>query len=958
MSQNKWLIRDLEGLIHGPFSTREVVRKIQNGDFSGEEMISLFPGGQWKSLSQEESFYDVLLDQLSGSSLDENEVLENSTKFVEESDQLNHEAEGFESKKDDQKSDFHQKDPNFTNPGSILTSGEEPQESIKSQDLQDEAEKVGEEVSRSTAASTLEDIELKKVSQIVRNKKILRGGGIVLLSFVMVLGMFLFLTPSPEENYIVLLAPEASTAHWSQKQKKNLMGRALAFFERDSIEGYLQAENSLVHLLEGDPQNKQAFSLLCVSYYHLWPFTKQDEKSFGVINKVMKRIGSLDAGGVDSSVCRISYYLIKSQFKQASRVVDSVLEQYSFEQTPPVLIYYFKSLSLFKQKDYIAAKGYASSAKKLWPEWLRLYVLEALAAEKSEDQAFAAKQYAFILKKNPHHKEAWIRLGNLEVMHYRHFQRGESYLSAALKLEGRVSPSLEAMAYKALAVSYESRGYYKKALKLAKKCYKAQPTSASCKQIILKYGGKKELLETKVRDQQYLAEGDRFRRAGDCETAQAHYKTAYNLNHKNAIAAFRAAECLWELNLSVEAIKWLNKAIQSDYKFISAYVLLADYYSRRFNFDAAAQVLKKAYSISPKNYEIYKGFALVELRRHFPQGALSYINKALALYPSDIDSQVLKAKILWKLKKYPEAYALIAKVVELDPSNRQAQSLYVKIVNDIQGVELALEYLTKLIRSYPSIIDYQILKGELLLQEDRLKEAEETFLTLANLQEKPKRVYMDLAETYIKMKKPQKALYYYIKAASADPADPKPLFKLGVLYLDLNQPGKAKNYFLKVKMINRRYPLVNFYLGKAALQMQSLNEALEYSKEESALNPDLADSYLLSAEIYYKMRRYQLCAREYQRAVKLRPLSADIYVKMARCYRLSGQIDAAIDILGQAQAKESGYPDIYRELGDVLKQKGESSKAIEAYQKYLQLAPAAIDRASVEQSIRSLGGGI
>ena len=63
----------------------------------------------------------------------------------------------------------------------------------------------------------------------------------------------------------------------------------------------------------------------------------------------------------------------------------------------------------------------------------------------------------------------------------------------------------------------------------------------------------------------------------------------------------KAGKCLWQLNQSVEAINWLNRAIKADAKLIEAYVLQPDYYSQRYNYQTALQVLNKASRIFPNN---------------------------------------------------------------------------------------------------------------------------------------------------------------------------------------------------------------------------------------------------------------------------------------------------------------------------------------------------------------------
>src|SRR5580698_5993913 len=94
--------------------------------------------------------------------------------------------------------------------------------------------------------------------------------------------------------------------------------------------------------------------------------------------------------------------------------------------------------------------------------------------------------------------------------------------------------------------------------------------------------------------------------------------------------------------------------------------------------------------------------------------------------------------------------------------------------------------------------------------------------------------------------------------------------------------------FQRVLNTNRLYPLVHYQMGRAALMMGRPDDALEQTRQEKKINPNLADAYLLAAEAYTVLKQDSLCATEYQRAIKLRPQGAPIYVKLAGCYRRSG----------------------------------------------------------------------
>ena len=70
-AQSKWIIKNKDGVVRGPFRTDEVLLQIRNGELTGEEWISLFPQTDWQPISSDPEFYDRLLDFLEGERVSE-----------------------------------------------------------------------------------------------------------------------------------------------------------------------------------------------------------------------------------------------------------------------------------------------------------------------------------------------------------------------------------------------------------------------------------------------------------------------------------------------------------------------------------------------------------------------------------------------------------------------------------------------------------------------------------------------------------------------------------------------------------------------------------------------------------------------------------------------------------------------------------------------------------------------
>jgi tetratricopeptide (TPR) repeat protein len=437
-----------------------------------------------------------------------------------------------------------------------------------------------------------------------------------------------------------------------------------------------------------------------------------------------------------------------------------------------------------------------------------------------------------------------------------------------------------------------------------------------------------------------------------------------------------AAKSLWALNQSREAIVWLQKAIQVDPKLIQAYTLKADYESQRYSFVEASKTLMDASKRSPQNYEVLKGQALLEFRKNNIASALQFGEKAYKAYDADVEllSLLAQANIAFymnapstgkdaqdkKNNALKQAQILSGKAIDLEPSWPESQITYSKFLSAAEGPMRGELYLKGLIKSFPYTNEYRIALADFYATEEKYNEAADMYQQVADLDPKNKKANFGLAEAYRVLNKPALAQRYYNATSVLDPSDVEPLFSNAKLLFETASGKEAKAKIMQalakfnvVKEINPNFPRVSYYLAKCYLELGDFQKAMDLVKEEKVKNPNIADPFLLSAEIFYRKEQFKECAAEYSMAIKLRPSSAELYVKSSICYRKSDAIDIAEDMLIIAKQKESGYPDIYREQGYIDEKRGKTGDAKENFEKYLELSPNAPDRQLVESRFRN-----
>jgi tetratricopeptide (TPR) repeat protein len=928
----RWIIRDAAGQIDGPFTTEKILYKIGRGEFGGDEYIALYPNGKWIPISQDPQFYDKLLEILSD---DPNEEVKEDTHVLEFTRAYHGEA--------------------------LLKKEERASEAVtdigpKAEPAPESAGEEGRPKKKKKKRRKPDDIELVDMRPKLVRMVLKRGKWPILVALIgLAIAAVMLMTSGPREERLRLIAPQKNQAQAAPETMKARIHAGVAEFLRDTQEGYQNAQNHFVFVVERSSKNAEVMALLCMTYLQLWPYAYQDSDDSKVISTVVQMSSAVDPGGIHSSTCRAVDLAVRARFQEAKSLVESVLDSRANDSQPPIMFYFLKGYLLEGFNEHGAAIGYLQSAQKLWPQWVLPFVLEAQALGKLERYNEAGNLYRNILRTNPGHTTARVELGILEYKYFNRNDQGQSLLKQALENEDAPKTVLS-RGYFGLAEIALKRQDQSGALKYAQKAFSLNSSNSAAKNLVVQLGGVEILKKTKTKCSQLTFEGDQFFRETDYHAAQAHYKAAFECD-QNALAALKAAQCLWKLSFSTEAIEWLNRAIKADPKLIEAYVTMADYQAQRYNFLAASRILEAAKRVNSKSHEVYRGFALVEFRRNNGKGAIGFGKKALQLYENDVETLIILSQASMLLKDYKMAFNYSSKAVEIDVNHRKAQIAYAEALAGIQGVDVGLDYLLRLVNNYPLVTEYRLALGKMHLADERFQQAEEIFRQIIKLEEKPKDAYVELAKVLKAQNHADEALDLLLKAAVLDPADAEPLYLAGIILLDLKKPQEASLQFRRVLTINKLYPLVHFQLGRAALQMNDPQAALNFTLEEKRANPNLADAYLLAAEAHMLMNQYQMCANEYQKAIKLRPQQAIMYVRLAQCYRKSGALDAAIAMLNVAATRESGLSEIWKEQGAIYELKGDSQHAIEAYQQYFVLDPDAPDKSQIEERINSLQRG-
>jgi tetratricopeptide (TPR) repeat protein len=939
MSNSKilWVLRSERGQLRGPYETQVILKMIKDGTLSGDEMIARYPDGNWVTISREPQFYDQLLNALSKSAKEANDDKVIKDVHSEETVVIPPPSE----------TSFRQQERTANTGPSSVTPPSIPKPPSPVIDL-----------------SNMKKIEAEQKLKVMWKPL----AGIIL---VLVIAAGLFLMPDGETGgKIRLIAPRAGSETLGDADKKTKLKQALADIQKDTPESYVEAQNKLVSLIEGAPRDLSARALLCVVYKELWPYSFQDEKDLKTVTDFSQATKNLNLISVQGNICETVKLMTLGRVSQARGAVDNMFNNPDDDAFLSV-VYLLKGELLKFDRDYSNAQAFFEDAAKKGKDWLKPRSALALLMLETKQYAPAIEIFNSILKSNPKHKAAQIGIGIALFEGYKKSEESQQWLQSALG-SGNLAPrELEAQGYFSLAQILVDRGDKRGAKEAAEQAFERNPQSEKIKDLLVRLGGVAKVNGSSSQKNELIFLGDQYSRQGDCFSAQAQYKTAFELDPTNGTAAMKAAKCLWQLHQSYEAIEWLKKATKADPNLVSAYVLQADYLSQRYDFYGALQILTSVRRIAPSSYEVQRGFAQVEFRKNNLEGAINYGQKALALFQGDVENLILLSqaniylakKILPNSPKEIEArnkaiddavkYAL--KAVEIDGSNVDANKNYAVIMAMTNGVDAGIKILEELIKKYSFSYEYRVALGDLLRGEQRMDQAAKIYEQVVDVDPKNKDAFIGLGDCYRAQKEINKSLKAFLSASTLDPSDAKPIFEIGRLYLDTQRFDEAIKYFDRVSKINPNFPKTHYFIAKSAFLAGNFALAQEEIKKEKKNNPYLSDSYILAGEIHEALKQYNECSNEYAQALKLRSQPASVYVNAARCYRLGSSVDIAEDMLSIASQRESGYAEIYREQGAIYQTKGERQPAIKAYCLYLELSPNAPDKKMVETRLGELG---
>ncbi|MDH3355898.1 MAG: tetratricopeptide repeat protein [Desulfobacteraceae bacterium] len=209
------------------------------------------------------------------------------------------------------------------------------------------------------------------------------------------------------------------------------------------------------------------------------------------------------------------------------------------------------------------------------------------------------------------------------------------------------------------------------------------------------------------------------------------------------------------------------------------------------------------------------------------------------------------------------------------------------------------------------------------------------------VQKKQGEALRNLGEEYYKQGDYTSALKELLKAQALYPDDAFLQNDLGLTYKAKKRLDLAAKHFRKALEIKPDYAPAKNNLGTVYLDKKEWDTAIKYFKEVSE-NMLYATPHIALANLgwaYYNKKEYTLSETYYLKALDLEPMFINAQRGLGLTYVAMGRIDEAVEIFEKAVKNYPKFALLYDDLAKVYVLLHDDEKALDAYQKVVELAP-------------------
>lgn len=245
---------------------------------------------------------------------------------------------------------------------------------------------------------------------------------------------------------------------------------------------------------------------------------------------------------------------------------------------------------------------------------------------------------------------------------------------------------------------------------------------------------------------------------------------------------------------------------------------------------------------------------------------------------------------------------------------------------------------SKKIQEYPENASYYHQRGQSLLTDRKLKLAVADLEQAVELSDGVLEYHLDLANAYYEAGRTKDALEKYSEATTLFPQQANSWVELGKFQYYLLKYEEAEKSLLEAVELDNFATDAYFHIGMIRKEMKDTSGAITFFRKALQSNYDHFDSYMQVANLY--VDKGDTMGFDYlSNAARLQPQNPEVWYATALLYQKMGEDNKAIELYQKTIDLSPRFVYAYYNVGSILAARGNYGKAIDHFQLALNFAP-------------------
>jgi len=370
--------------------------------------------------------------------------------------------------------------------------------------------------------------------------------------------------------------------------------------------------------------------------------------------------------------------------------------------------------------------------------------------------------------------------------------------------------------------------------------------------------------------------------------------------------------------------------------------LISDAYQGSGNFPLAISYLEKALAKNPKDIEANARLADLYEKNGQKDKAKEIYEKMISLNPNDPKVYMTLGQYNLQVKKYSEALRNFEKSYLLDRTAKAAEGIAISS-SSLGQWDKARDAAESAIKLDPNLIESRIVLYKAYFKDKNYMGSKEQLEFLLNTNPNNLEYLKQLATCYNQLGDIAKLAEIDRKIINLDKNDVDSRLRLAKYSLSQKDTKTAFNLFKELSVLSPQNAEVFNNLYNLSMQNEDKENAVIYLKRYLSINTNDAIGQKNLGDLLYELKDKDGALAAYRAAIKLDPSIKGFYKRYAELVIAKGQQEEVIRVLTSAIKSGEADANTYTTLGMIYHKSGQYSKALEMYQKAMQLDPQNIE---------------